>query len=279
MNNSFSEIVDSAKFLLVLLPVNPTFDQVAGGLGLYLSLRSKKDVIITSPSPILVEFNRLVGVDRITQNIGNKNLVIKFVNYEASGIDRVSYDIENGEFRLTVIPKSGFPSPKKEQIDFSYSGTLVETIILVGGENEGSFPFLSSKDFQNSRLVHIGISTFVQSMSRDLISFARPASSISEIVFTLIKESGFEMNADIATNLLLAIEQTTKAFSSQITTADTFQVVSDLLRAGGMRVTRSDARESFPPGAIPGEKIQFDKKGGPPKDWFEPKIYKGTTVS
>ena len=99
MDNSFKSLLEEAKSILILLPLRPFFDQVAGGLGLYLALRESKEAAISSPSEMVVEFNRLVGVNKVTNELGNKNLVIKFSDYQATGIERVSYDIENGEFR------------------------------------------------------------------------------------------------------------------------------------------------------------------------------------
>ncbi len=94
MNDSFSSLVDSATSVLIILPSKPYFDQVAGGLALYLSLREKKETAITSVTPMTVEFNRLVGVNKVANELGNKNLTIKFIDYRANDIERVSYDIE-----------------------------------------------------------------------------------------------------------------------------------------------------------------------------------------
>ena len=105
MENSFSSLVDSSASILILLPTKPYFDQVAAGLGLFLSLRDRKETQISCPSPVTVEFHRLVGVNKITSEVGNKNLTIKFVNYNPQDIERVSADIENNEFKLIVIGK------------------------------------------------------------------------------------------------------------------------------------------------------------------------------
>src|SRR3989304_7803894 len=146
MENSFASLIDSAKSVLVLMPSKPYFDQVAAALSFYLAIKDKKEAAIVCPSPMIVEFNRLVGVNKISTEAGNKNLVMRFAGYKASDIEKVSYDVENGEFRLTVVPKTGFVSPKKEQIELSYSGISADTIILVGGANESHFPALSAKD-------------------------------------------------------------------------------------------------------------------------------------
>src|SRR3989344_5719320 len=100
MENSFRQIVEESKSILIILPNKPYFDQVAAGLSLFLSLRGSRNTQITSVSPMTVEFNRLIGVNKISQEVGNKNLVIRFTDYKASDIERVSYDIEDGQFKL-----------------------------------------------------------------------------------------------------------------------------------------------------------------------------------
>jgi hypothetical protein len=278
--NSFGSIIEASKSILILLPTKPYFDQVAAGLSLFLTLRDGKDTAITCPSPMLVEFNRLVGVNKVTSELGNKNLTIKFIDYKASDIERVSYDIENGEFRLTVIPKVGFNAPKKEQVAFEYSGLSADTIILIGGANETHFPALASKDLVNAKIVHIGTRALTMAGQRDIISFASPASSVSELVATLINQSGFRLDQDISTNLLMGIEEGSREFKGPDVRPETFETVAQLLRAGGQRVPQGPVnKDAFPQGAVPGEEVVEEKKEEAPKDWLEPKIYKGTSIS
>jgi len=276
MENSFGSIINSANSVLILLPQKPYFDQVAAALSLYLAIKEKKEATIVCTTPMIVEFNRLVGVNKIAIEAGNKNLVIRFAGYKASDIEKVSYDVENGEFRLTVVPKAGFISPKKEQIDLSYSGISADTVILVGGATESHFPALS-QEVSGAKILHVGTRALSGSTT---LSFARPSSSASELVAHLIEEAGLTLNVDIATNLLMGIEEGSREFKGQDVTADTFQTIATLLRAGGKRGGARLEKTSFPVGAIPGEVFQEpEKKEETPKDWLEPKIYKGTTVS
>lgn len=295
MDNSFNSIIDSANSLVVLLPTRPYFDQVAAGLSLYLSLKDKKDVQVYSPSPMTVGFNRLVGVNKVVKELGNKNLVLRFSNYPADNIERVSYDIEDGQFKLTVIPKPGISSPKKEEVNFSYSGVSADTAILVGGAAKEHFPALDNKDMVGVKLVHLGTRELASPSEISIMSFARPASSVSEIVTSLLKDNGFEINHDIATNLIMGIEEGSKNFSSDEVTAETFELFAYLLRKGGKRAVslKMPKRSQFPKGAIPGQfpvrqkvpvpvvkrEPQREESKDVPKDWTGPKIYKGDTIS
>lgn len=286
MDNSFSSIIESANSVLILLPTKPYFDQVAAGLSLYLSLKKQKEVNISCPSEMIVEFNRLIAIDKISTELGSKNLTIKFPDYNASDIERVSYDIENGEFKLTVIPKPGFLSPKKEQLEIYNSGISADTVILVGGGNITHFPLVTTKDFSNSKLIHIG----TRDIEHDgLMSFSRLSSSVSEIVTSLIEEGNFYLDPDIATNLIAGIEEASKDFKGPEVTADTFQKIANLMKSGGRRITfeKEEVIGNYPPGSIPQgpykndvnlEEKRAQEKKTPP-DWLAPKIYKGNTVS
>lgn len=302
MDNSFSQLLDSANSILIILPTKPYFDQVAAGLSLYLSLHDKKEVSINCPSPMMVGFNRLIGVNKIVSEVGNKNLVIKFSNYDATNIEKVSYDIENGEFKLTVVPKVGLNAPQKEQLDLNYSGLSADLVILVGGANDTHFPILNSPDFSVSKLVHIG--TRVLTTNREVMSLSKPGSSTSEIIAELIKSSELPIDPDIATNLIMGIEEGSSHFESSEVRPETFEMFAYLLRSGGRRMPKTKLSPmSFPPGSIPGmpmkvqkdaavipafsEQVNPDEDGTneseqdltPPDDWLQPKVFKGTVGS
>lgn len=292
MDNSFSSLINSAQSILILLPVKPSFDQVAAGLSLYLSLRGVKDVVVSSPKPMTVEFNRIVGVDKITQGLGNKNLTIKFKDYPAENIERVSADVEGSEFKLTVIPKVGLTSPQREQVELSSSGVASDLVILVGGNNDTDFSSLNTEDLSGAKIVHIGVKQLLASPNKAIVSYTLPVSSLSELVTILIKEGNLNLEADTATNLIAGIEEASGNFTGDGVSADTFEVFAHLLRSGGVRTQKGGPKKEYPAGSIPGQDLKVEKKESvlkvnqteeapepAPKDWFEPKIYKGTSVS
>jgi len=276
MDNSFSSLISSANSVLILLSNKPSFDQVAAGLSLYLSLGDKKDASISSPKPMTVEFNRLVGVNKITQELGNKNLTILFKDYPAENIERVSADVEGSEFKLTVIPKVGLTSPQKEQVKLSSSGVASDLVILVGGNNDTDFSSLNTEDLSGAKIVHVGIKQLLVSPNKQIISYTLPVSSLSELITVLIKESNLTLDGDSATNLIAGIEEGSNNFTGEGVSADTFEVVAHLLRVGGQRDQKKILVKDFPVGSIPGQDLKVSPPA--PKDWFEPKIYKGTSV-
>ncbi|MBN1168351.1 hypothetical protein JXA63_00515 [Candidatus Woesebacteria bacterium] len=328
MQNSFQSLIEAAGSILVLLPKNPTLDQVASGLSLYLSLSEKKSVNVTCPTPMTVDLNKLVGVNKISEDLGNKNLLISFTNYQANDIERVSYDIEDKEFMLSVIPKAGLSAPSKDQINITYSGISSDLVILVGGVNEDHFPALSEQGLKDAKKVHIGIRQLTFAGQYQMLSFVQPFSSIAEVVANLLIQAKFKIDADVSTNLIAGIEQGSGHFTTQGVAAETFQLIYELMRTGGKRVIEDQSgSQNYPPGSIPGQIPQSqtqqsseqknslqqqtgsisnsgvvqqvsgsasgqkseeavkngsesssDNDQNPPKDWLEPKIYKGSSV-
>ena len=284
MQDSFASLINSSKSVLILLPTKPYLDQAAAGLALYLALREQKDVTIACPTPMTVEFNRLVGINKVTADPGSKNMVIRFVDYNARNIERISSEVEGNGLYMVVIPNPGAKAPAKENVEISFSGVASDIVILVGGVNESHYPQLSTKDFMGTKLVHVGTRSLAISADKNILSFARPASSVSEVVASLIEEMGVSGDADIATNLLMGIEEGSRQFKGPDVTAETFELIATLLKKGGQRLPERVEKREFspilqaPPVSTP-QSVEEESPKEPPKDWLEPKIYKGTSIS
>lgn len=294
-NNSFLELVNPSHSPVIVVPQKYSFDEVAAALGLYIVLTmSEKDVEVYCPSEMTVGVNRLVGVQRIKKELGNKNLAITFKNYEATNIEKVSYDIVEGEFKLTIVPKPGLTAPGRDSLDANYTGVGSDLVILMGGTNDSDFPVLELPELANVKIVHLG--TRALSTNKNIMQLATPASSVSEIVAQLISSNNLALDPDSSTNLVMGIESASSNFNSNDVTPETFETFAHLLRAGGVRWPK--VVENFPQGAIPQQvqkapptsEVQAsdqDNTGeagevmeNPPADWLaQPKVYKGTSLN
>lgn len=298
---SLKKELENSKSILVLLSKNPYLDQVAAGLGLYLALKDNYKTSIACPSPMLVEYNRLVGVNKIVTELGDKNLVIKFKDYHAQNIERVTYDIEDDEFRLTIIPKSDVDSPTGENIVINNAGGgKLDTVIMVGGGNESHFPDLNKDQLKNAKLIHVGKQDVASTSSRQIVDISKQAASVTEIAAELIKEFK-EFDKDISTNLLAGLREGTRDFSHSYVNADTFKLASELMQAGGTQDISQQIKykkvHNFPKPQNGGKPQENDFKKAleevkkfdsieekseqeqekTPQSWLEPKIFKGTS--
>jgi hypothetical protein len=165
----------------------------------------------------------------------------------------------------------------------------------VGGENDTDFSSLNTQDLSGAKIVHVGIKQLVASPNKEIMSFTLPVSSLSELVTILIKEGNLNLDGDNATNLIAGIEEESANFTKEGVSADTFEIFAHLLRSGGVRTQKGGLKKEYPKGSIPGQDLRVEKTEKKesvlkvnqteetptpaPKDWFEPKIYKGTSVS
>lgn len=267
----FQDTIARSREILVALPKNPQFDTVAAGLALSRSLAAfGKKTYIFCPSPMLVEFNRLVGVDQVRDTLGEKNLAITLRDYPAANIERVSYDIENGEMKLTIIPKEGVTTPVKEQVAISLSGMSADTAVLVGVENQEQ-PEEVTRELANiPQLIYIlgGSRQSGFERKRGVVEIADVrSSSISETVAIVITNANLPLDQDIANNLFQGLASATNNFTTSRVRAETFEMASRLVRARGGATP--------PPSNEPPHPAQQEET---PQDWLKPKIYKGTTL-
>ena len=286
-------LLESARLVSVLLPQNPSYDSVASGLALKLSLESlDKSVAAACPDSMTVEFNRLVGVDTITTSITNRDLLITFAD-QTEHVDKVSYNLEGGQLQLVVTSKPGSPHLDHTRLRFVSGSGKSDLHILVGVDqllHLGSI-YHQAKDIISA--------SPVASLTRQLPAenytphqyYDPDTSSLCELVTLIIDSLGLHLPVDAASNLLSGLEMTTQNFQSHLVTVGTFEVAAHLLRQGARRHQAFDPGH-LPPGSIPQAPAPSSQLGygtdsqpvappdkadakEPPPDWYEPKIYQG----
>lgn len=284
------EKINGAQKILVVLPQKPVFDQVAAALALGLSLEETgKGVSFVCPSPMTVEFNRLVGVDRIAGKVQGTDLIISF-NYPSEQIEKVSYNDDSGKPNLVVQPKVGSPPLSEKLAVFSYAGVGADLVIAVGLQNPAQLN-INGQDLSQGTVLNVDSDpnnfSFGQINVVDL-----ETSSISEIVLGIIVGLSLPLGVDIAQNVLLGIWRNTQGLTSIKTQADAYEAVAVCLRTGAQKpaettpppredIFRPRPKPEVKPGEQPKEQLKEQPKEQPrpPSDWFEPKIFKGTSVS
>ena len=308
-------LMEPARHVSILLPQNPSFDAVAAALGLKLSLESSgKLVQVACPDPMVVEFNRLVGVDSITTTFGTRNLIISFPD-QTEAVDKVSYNLENGELQLVITPKPQAPELDHRRLKFISGAGKTDLIVLVTVDqitDLGSI-YQDAKDhFQNTTLVSLSHKAPRENYTLHQIHDPQ-SSSVSELTTHVIDSLGLNLTGDAASNMLAGIEKATRNFQSPEITSATFEAAVILMRRGAKRHIELSATD-FPPGAIPSslplpprpappppppppqssmqlgygtdsaspvppasetKKPKTAEKKNTPPDWYEPKIYKG----
>lgn len=301
MNKSYSftelkSLFTSVTEVKIFLPLNPDFDKVAAALALRLALiKQGKAVAVFSPTPMTVEFNRLVGVETIGENINSgRDLIISF-NYPLEQIEKVSYNDDGGKLNLVVQPKERAPRPEKDQLIFSYQGGNKALPIMIGSGNLAIFGKLMDQIDLNEAVV---ISKTNEGISCKLPVIDEETSGFSEVVTGIISGLGWALDQDIANNLYQGLNKATNNFTSEAAGPETFEAIAVCLRWGAQR---NLAREpvtaqpvfnktgpAFQPKAtfptpqkinpLPSKESKAPPAGSQPSDWFEPKIFKSSNI-
>ncbi|MDP1743916.1 MAG: hypothetical protein Q8L51_04000 [Candidatus Amesbacteria bacterium] len=251
-----------SKAIAILLPANPAIDLVASALALKLSLElAGKQISVHCQSPMTVDLNRLVGINTVSGAIGDRNLVITFPG-QTDLVDKVSYNMDTGELQLVVVPKPDCViDPSKLKI---VSGTVISDLSILMGISDLS-ELTGTESLVNQKLIYFNH------------SLDSSASCVSEITSELIKAQALPINSDIATNLMQGMTRTTNGFTSNKVTKNTFDIASWLMENGSRHQDEIQA-SSFPAGSIP-TSSETPAVTNPDPDWYEPKIYRGTSTS
>lgn len=216
----------------------PNLDSAAAALGLCQILKAKNiEVQVACPVDMRVEFSRLVGVDDVKKKIGNRNLLISF-DYSEDKVEKVSYTIsEDGKkFNLVIAPKNNATALDPATVGFDYVGAEADATFLVGVNGYDDIGNL----YEEERNViegsfTVALTLFPVPTYAKQHADAQGYSSLSELVAVMSAQLELGFDADGASNLLYGIDTVTQSLSSPLASADTFETVATLMRAGAKR--------------------------------------------
>ncbi len=301
------QIIQQAKDILIVTHERPNADAIGSSLALYLGLKGiGKNVIIACPDPMIVEFSRFIGVNKIVQKIGKRNFVIS-LDYVEGSIEKVSYNIEGNKFNLVIEPREGFDTFSEEKVSFHHAGTPADVIVAVDTIHLGGLKDLYEKEkelFASKPLINIDRHS--NNMRFGTINIVHPqASSTAELVYAMLDVLQINITQDIATNLLNAVYEATRSFTVNNLSPESFELAAAAVRAGGRRFPTQQKKEQISE-ELPKEEtavtIPPEHRGVPmhyvshsieqknddhqqqnqpqeaPVDWLRPKIFKSSNL-
>lgn len=287
--NDLQSKIGANQKILIYLPVNPNFDQVAAALALSLSLQETgKTVSVICPTQITVEFNRLVGVDKIIGKTKGTDLVIGF-NYPSDQIEKVSYNDEGGRPSVVIQPKVGGPQLTENSVTFSYAGSGAGLAITCGVKSLNQLPKVEQDILSSCEVINIDADQANEGFGL-LKVVDLDASCVSEMSLGIILGLSLPFGRDIAQNLLSGIWQSTGGMVKTNVGPDTYEAIAICLRIGAQRpqegvYSQQQTLKSKPKfeqretRETKEEKKPVQSPANPPADWFEPKIFKGSSIA
>jgi len=231
----WADFFKQARLILIILPENASFDQqlAAASLNLSLEKSAKKTNLyavtqISNPS--------IVGLEKLSTKLGTNHLLVSF-DYSATSVDKVSYHLDDklNKFYLTIKPQKGEKPLDKDSIQLEYVGADADLIILFGVSKLDDLEqlYVGYEDLYQSANI-LCIDSTAPSYQATFVNSASVSSSC-ELIYRIIKETGNQIDTNVATNLLAGIQFETDNFLNSKADADTFESVAALLKFGARR--------------------------------------------
>ncbi len=262
-NNLFQrlkELIDKNQNFGIVVSPNPTFDGMAAGLGMYLSLvQMKKNVTIVCPTDLTVEVSSLVGVDKVQKSFGGSvsqsvgqapavagsDMVVSFP-YKEGEIEKVSYDVDNGKLRIVVKagPQGLSFTPNDVQFQQGQGQVAQAAPVMTSGAMPNVLIFVGVGDMQNlgyQKQVGVTVVNFDNRSNNtkygDIVHVDSRFSSLSEEVadFLTLLEPQIELDKDTSQNLLSGILSATNNFENNGGSYLAFEMAGILMKKGAVR--------------------------------------------
>lgn len=249
-------ILASSQNILIALSANPSVDELAAGLALYLSLKqAAKEATIVTEGTLLVGHTNLFGVGKIQNKLpensgGDFTIVLSGVAADGKvpSVRTMDYFTTGTDLNLVfrVLPGQKFEptsiTPKPVGGNFDLTFVLGSSSLQALGGIYNSKPEI----FTNTHLVNI---SNTQDNSRFGLTNIVDTSSaaISEIVAEILSTLQLPYETDIASNILSGIFAVSDDLRGSNVGADTYTVVADALRRGGQKPVTSSVPSSGQP--------------------------------
>lgn len=232
------ESINKAGQILVCLPKNPTTDAIASSLALFSSLEKmgKKVKVVCNEFVLPPNHQFLPKSKDILSDLTSLRKFIISVNVQNAKVEELSYDVQDDNLNIFITPKTG--TIREKDVRFSSSKFEYDLIFVLDSPDLGSLGALyddNTEFFYDTPIVNIDHSPQNEHFGQiDLVELT--ATSVSEIVFDLIKDLGENLLDEyIATSLLAGIISKTKSFQSASVTPKSLAIASHLITSGARR--------------------------------------------
>ena len=251
----YQEKINNAGQILVVYGSTGDFSAAAVAASLYLWLRHlEKRVSIVSPAAPTVELSHLVGINKVKNKLTGENLVIK-LPLPASNIDKVVSDLdsEHDELSLVIKPKNSGASISRVTIPISWQAAEFDLVFLVDVRDttELSSLTLGERDeFWHDQDKLVTFNTFANPspLKANIAEVTGKNAGLASFWANFLFANQISIDADQASNLLMALERETSGFQPGRSGASDFELAAWLMRQGGSRFVRDEeAAENFRP--------------------------------
>ncbi|HEV2339614.1 MAG TPA: hypothetical protein VGT05_02475 [Patescibacteria group bacterium] len=313
-NATFQRIKDlilQHQVIGIVVKPNPSLDEMAAGLGMYLVLKQmNKQATVVCSTDVIVGLSNLVGIDKVQKTFGSAaggDLTVSFP-YREGEIEKVSYTLENNLLNIVVKAGQSGLSFDNSQVQFNRvaGGGAIPTLLFTIGIADLMLISNILPSTQGVTIVNVDNKPENKNYG-DVVVVSPKFSSVSEQIadFVTLLEPQIELTVDASQNLFTGISYATSDFTSQKTSYLAFEMAGILMKKGAKRQTSpvvtvpagQPVSQFFPP--IPNSPLQQQpvqpvtqpapvqqsvqpaqqtQQAQTPADWLTPKVYKGSTI-
>jgi hypothetical protein len=238
--SALAAVYEKAQNVVCFIHPQATYDAIAAALSLRLAFKEAgKSCDVICEEPMRVEFSRLVDIDSIRADAGNRDLVLSFA-YSEEQVDKVSYNVDEDSkrFELVISPKTGGQPLDPGTIEFRRSGLSADVIFLFGyhGMAELGGIYEREKYAIDSAYSVAVTQNKIPGYAKLHLTLQPEHLSYSELVYFIVRQLQIaEVKDDLATNLLAGVEYATDRLMQPNISPRTFETVANLMRRGARR--------------------------------------------
>lgn len=229
--------INKSNNILITFPKNPSGDAICSSIAIFSILKKmdKKVTIVCDNFVAQEKYNFLTSIDKIQTKLINKEEFVININTSKKKIDSVKYEKNKDSVDIIIKPKEN--NFINDDITLSSSSANYDLIFTVASPDLESLGKIFSENvdmFYKNTIINIDKSPDNEQFGQiNLINLS--ASSVSEIVYSLIKNKAEILNEKIAETLLTGIINETNSFRSLSVTPYTLSTVSELIALGASR--------------------------------------------
>ncbi len=230
------EAIKEAKHILLAIGQRPTGDQIGTLVALLEGLKGiGKDLFLVCPDPLPKSFSFLKNSDQISQRLkGSKDFIIELSQDKAKA-DHLGYKLEDKKLKITITPQQGNFTPDDISCSHGdYQYDLIITLGISGLPQLGKVYQADPEIFYKTLTVNIDNNPKNQLFGQ-INWLDRKASSLSEMMVSLMESLAIRLTEPIATALLTGLMTATDRFQSENTTAKALTVAAQLIGVNAKR--------------------------------------------
>lgn len=239
MFQRLKDLVTQHQSIGIIVPPNPTHDEMAAGLGMYLALKQMgKNVSVACPTDPTVAISSLVGIDKVQKALSGAggDLVVTFP-YKEGEIEKVSYTVDNGQLNIVVKAGANGLSFNQSDVQFRQGGAMPTLLFMMGVTDLNQIlGVVNPAEMSGITVVNID-NKQTNTGFGDVVHVSPRFSSIAEMVadFLTLLEPQIELDVDTAQNLLSGILSANADFQNGQGSYLAFEMAGILMKKGAVR--------------------------------------------